>query len=142
MPRKKNPDSPGRGGHNRKSPMNSFAPVLKDLLRIATKNHYVLPKSCTMSVAAIRDKYGHPALTEYKAWFECTRRFDQDKADVIRSQLLRGDFDKPPKGWTEKSLRHYTPQMYAEWRETHTCFSPIWSVKTERWRDAYKLVTG
>ena len=121
--------------------MDEFEPVLHEYLRIASKNNFVLPKSCGMTLAKTRDRFGPRAVEQFREWFEASRRFDHERADFLRAALLRGDYKDPPKSWPDPTGRGYNPGNYFEYLRKNTCFTSMWAVKPELWQAAYDKVT-
>lgn len=100
-------------------------------LRLACMNNFVLPRESFFTKREIKAIFGNKALTEFSKYFKSLRDFDSTKADKIRQQLAIGKFKDRPLTWPEKAEGFYTPQKYADWRITNTCFSWVNVVHTD-----------
>lgn len=99
---------------------------LKRAICIASSNMFVLPKTSFYTTREIKATFGKRALEDFKKWFDASKHFDQHIADKLYQE----------KASNKISEEKFTRLFYS------TAFFWVWTVKSEKQKDAWAINRG
>jgi hypothetical protein len=120
---------PGAGRKGKLVPVETQLEWNKQLTRAVTQasgNMGVIKNETFWTLRQVQARWGKTAAAEFKYWFEAVRHLDQQVADRLFQEFESGKIDD------EK----FKKLLFT------TAFSWVWSIRTERQRNAWELTRG